>query len=642
MSSVDEVAAHERHVMRIDGAAALGLTLSGGGVRSAAFGLGILEELDRSEVRSPEPNTRRRHGSLLGEVDYLSTVSGGGFVGALFMLLSKRRARLSDPDDPRAAAALRRLRSHASYLAPGTLLGPNGLMEGLVAYGIGLLLNAAIVLGTSGIAIALYAGLAWGLRSSVWEPFRVIDVMLAAAMLIGLTWGVVEWVRALGVSAIDAPEAYRRSARRARVVTVVQCLMILGLLALETRADPLGLAPGESQARLITLLVLIALALWLATVVMEGATTTHHLFRDRIAAAFFPEDAEPGSEAATFRQLDAYRDPSLPLWLINTALNEPPREPGTPRRAKAAPFTFSPVYCGTSTKLEHGYVATTRFGFDQPPDVMHAVATSAAVVAPKMGEYSERWVWIAASLLNLRLGRAARRPTFTQADRESPDRRWPELRDRGQKPLWARVLRMGPLVARSLFRLGDVAGDEVYLTDGGHYDNLGVLSLLERRVPFIIAVDAEHDPGLAFKALADAVRRARTDLKVQVDIDVSGLASQARHQRARFAVGHIRYDRDGVTSDGVLVLLKPVLCDDEPVDVRNYAMLNPSFPHEPTANQFFSTSQFEAYRQLGRQTARSLVEALREVSIDLESADAPWVGRALVGLRSSGPRFAEG
>lgn len=88
------------------------------------------------------------------------------------------------------------------------------------------------------------------------------------------------------------------------------------------------------------------------------------------------------------------------------------------------------------------------------------------------------------------------------------------------------------------------------------------------------------------------------------------------------------------------VRLKPVLCD-EPVDVRNHAMLNPSFPHEPTANQFFSTSQLGAYRQLGRQTARSLVEALREVSIDLESADAPWVGRALAGLRSSGPRLAE-
>src|SRR6476659_577782 len=43
------------------------LCLSGGGVRSASFGLGVLQGFAQSGV--------------LGDFDYLSTVSGGGYIG---------------------------------------------------------------------------------------------------------------------------------------------------------------------------------------------------------------------------------------------------------------------------------------------------------------------------------------------------------------------------------------------------------------------------------------------------------------------------------------------------------------------------------------------------------------------------------
>ena len=56
----------------------VGLALSGGGIRSATFGLGVLEEL-------------QSHG-LLEKVDYLSTVSGGGYVGAWLSANCKRAA----------------------------------------------------------------------------------------------------------------------------------------------------------------------------------------------------------------------------------------------------------------------------------------------------------------------------------------------------------------------------------------------------------------------------------------------------------------------------------------------------------------------------------------------------------------------
>jgi predicted acylesterase/phospholipase RssA len=46
----------------------VGLAMSGGGIRSATFGLGALQALHKL--------------GLLGIFDYVSTVSGGGFTGA--------------------------------------------------------------------------------------------------------------------------------------------------------------------------------------------------------------------------------------------------------------------------------------------------------------------------------------------------------------------------------------------------------------------------------------------------------------------------------------------------------------------------------------------------------------------------------
>ena len=66
----------------------IGLALSGGGVRSATFALGLMRGLAQS--RGPdavEPDAARRtltSEGLLGRLDYLSTVSGGGYVGAMY------------------------------------------------------------------------------------------------------------------------------------------------------------------------------------------------------------------------------------------------------------------------------------------------------------------------------------------------------------------------------------------------------------------------------------------------------------------------------------------------------------------------------------------------------------------------------
>ena len=60
----------------------VGLALSGGGIRSATFGLGVLEGLKKND--------------LLNKIDYLSTVSGGGYIGGWLSANCRRAANRKD------------------------------------------------------------------------------------------------------------------------------------------------------------------------------------------------------------------------------------------------------------------------------------------------------------------------------------------------------------------------------------------------------------------------------------------------------------------------------------------------------------------------------------------------------------------
>src|SRR5207248_271463 len=61
-------------------------------------------------------------------------------------------------------------------------------------------------------------------------------------------------------------------------------------------------------------------------------------------------------------------------------------------------------------------------------------------------------------------------------------------------------------------------------------------------------------------------------------------------------------------TDGTLIYIKPGLYESEffPKDVYNYAASSATFPHESTADQFFSESQFESYRALGRHVVNEI------------------------------------
>jgi len=154
----------------------------------------------------------------------------------------------------------------------------------------------------------------------------------------------------------------------------------------------------------------------------------------------------------------------------------------------------------------------------------------------------------------------------------------------------------------------------VYLSDGGHFENLGLYEMVRRRCRFIIVSDAGCDPEHAFEDLSNAVRKIEIDLGVTIDFqgleelkprDASRLGKVAPYH----AVGVINYpvtDRGG--KEGYILYIKAGYHGTENTGVRGYAVANRAFPHEPTSDQWFSESQFESYRSLGYEIMTQIYE----------------------------------
>ena len=176
-----------------------------------------------------------------------------------------------------------------------------------------------------------------------------------------------------------------------------------------------------------------------------------------------------------------------------------------------------------------------------------------------------------------------------------------------------------PLIREAL-GMTDDSYEYVYLSDGGHFENLGLFEMVLRRCHLIVVSDAGSDPLCTFEDLANAIRKVRVDLGVPITIDqkikIRPRSTDGRspgfEDAVSFAVGTIHYtavDIDGV--DGHLIYVKPTFYGGEPVDVLNYALAHAVFPHESTADQFFSESQFESYRQLGLYTIMTVLGPAR-------------------------------
>ena len=273
-----------------------------------------------------------------------------------------------------------------------------------------------------------------------------------------------------------------------------------------------------------------------------------------------------------------------PFPLINTALNLVAGEELALQDRKADSFVLSPLYCGSRST---GYRELPNPKDDPDPTLSLglAVAISGAAVDPNMGSVNSLPQTMLMTVFNARLGRWLPNPA---------DQARQSWRAQGPSP--------GSLLFREFFGLTRDDSDYVHLSDGGHFENLGVYELVRRRCRFIVACDAGQDGGFLFEDLAGLIRKCRTDFGVRIELDVSPIKPDptSRSSRWHCAVGSIHYeDVDPKDAPGILVYIKASITGDEPPDVQNYATVNPSFPHESTADQFFDESQFESYRALG-------------------------------------------
>jgi hypothetical protein len=238
-----------------------------------------------------------------------------------------------------------------------------------------------------------------------------------------------------------------------------------------------------------------------------------------------------------------------------------------------------------------------------------AVAASGAAVSPSMGaKKPTSALAMLLTLLNVRLGYWAPTPNKKGWNSSQP-RLWPFY-----------------LVKEFLSQTNDLS-DYCYLTDGGHFDNTGLYSLIERGCRFVVLVDCGADPRPPrFEDLGEAIRRCRIDFDTEIDLKLDVFrGGQSPTPTSCFSVGKIRFSekhlrtlalagngkgygpqRDEFKREGIIFYVKPSVIPKATADVRGYGFENKFFPQQPTTNQWFGEAQFESYRRLGVTCAKDV------------------------------------
>jgi hypothetical protein len=328
----------------------------------------------------------------------------------------------------------------------------------------------------------------------------------------------------------------------------------------------------------------------------------HMMYRNRLVRAYLGASRKSGKrrphlftgfdprDDIRFHELGAQR----PLHVVNITLNLVSGENLAWQERRAESFTASPLHCGGWQLNRKGdspgaYQPTQHYGNRRGLGLGTAFAISGAAANPNSGYNSSPTVTLLMTLFNLRLGWWLPNPGPAGAGY------W-----RRSGPSFA----LTPLLAEA-FGMTNEKRAFVNLSDGGHFDNMGVYEMLLRRCHFIIVVDGEQDPLYGFAGLSEGLRKARIDLGIEVDLDLNQIVAE---KPRCCSVGRIRYSAiDGSDApDGWLLCIKPVILGNEPVDVRHYRSQNGAFPHESTSDQFFSESQFESYRALGQHLATQI------------------------------------
>lgn len=285
-----------------------------------------------------------------------------------------------------------------------------------------------------------------------------------------------------------------------------------------------------------------------------------------------------------------------PFPIFNCALNLGGSADLALNTRHSASFTLTPLRCG-SDRPKVGYAPTgstlengSQRCFADGVMLGQAVSISGAAASPNMGYNTSPLVAFLLTMFNVRLGWWFPNP--------------------GQARWYSRGLNFSLYyLTRELFGIADEHRQYLNISDGGHFENLGIYELIRRRCEVIIASDAECDEQLQFGGLGNVIRICETDFGAVIDIDVKSIRQQKDGvSLAHCAVGTIKYSNGDL---GYLIYLKASISGDEDVSIAQYRSSHPSFPHESTANQFFTEDQFESYRKLGQHVVRQSLRGTR-------------------------------
>lgn len=403
-------------------------------------------------------------------------------------------------------------------------------------------------------------------------------------------------VRYLGAGAADSPQ-------------------VVGMLTDFAPIYRLVLLEAHPILVLATAAGLLLTAYVVSRLIGANAFSLHGLYGNRLTRAYLGAVRDKrlphpftGFDPDDNRLLHEMRGQGGPFHIINIALNLvlPSDTRLAWQQRKAASFTATPLRCGSDCT---GYVDSARYAADKGISLGRAMTISGAAASPNMGYHSSPLVTAVMTLFNVRLGWWLPNPKLGTDEANLGRLRAPE------PPTGLRAL---------LDEAGGRTTDDsasIYVSDGGHFDNIGLYEVVRRRCHCVVVVDATADGGYGYSDLLETVRRIRIDLGIRITLpaNLPGQAGDARF--ARGASGTIHYrDQDPEADDGVLHLVKPVVRRQadysgaaDPQELLAYAASTEgkrggNFPHQSTGDQFFDEVQFESYRQLGALTASEVLD----------------------------------
>lgn len=695
----------------------LGVALSGGGIRSATFGLGVLQVL-------------RRRG-VLDQTDFVAAVSGGNYIASAHAIVAAE----SDPDlfdeiPPWAenSPEERWFRQHSTYMAPDprgrALLGLNfaygsvvnylpfllwamfagrlvgwaysaGLQQGLGGIeGYGHAGGGATELAAIGILVSL-AIFAIGIRRHVTER-RGTDAGRTAAWLTRCSVAAVgvacvtalvlivlphlvvahRWVaghlrnvfgfqanrKIPEASPIDLPFGLTLSASTfvlALVATILTVILIvaarrlghhlyvrtfgwiasfllLGLPFLISTSR--GAATGFRASDALWLTGGGVVVLFFAICMPNSRYSMHPFYRERLSTVFAirrirtPEGKLKAEEVAYgkplfFSQI-AKRVPEsgpayFPRLIVCAAVNLTGDR--VPPGRLAASYTFEADLSGCDVVNYHRTEDLENFTGNRGvlltlPGLM---AISGAAVSPMMGKLTLRPLRLALAMTNVRLGVWLPNPDAEQKAEERPASRHNAAASSdttGSERRQSRRARARRWIARgwaepgAMYVLREGLGwmshesPYLYVTDGGHWDNLGLVELLRRRCNRIVCFDATNGTD-DLEAVSQALALAQAELGVEFALERFDDLVVDDHGFAMSCVveGRFWYP-DG--PEGRLIIAKSVINHDMPADVLGFRRRDRRFPNHSTGDQLFDDEEFEAYRSLGRFVGGRAADAL--------------------------------